>query len=388
MSTIKNLSFIGQALFPARTQTLDDTTIGGLSGLTYDALNERYYAISDDRGGQPNEPGDPPRFYTLTLDLSDGTFDNSRVSFTEVTRLRREDGSFYPNFSTDLESIQLTNSGTLLITSEGETAGTGQIRTNPFLNEYNLDGTLIRSLPIPKKFIPDASIAADQTRGVRDNLAFESGAITPDGLTFFTASENALVQDGPVGSVTSDTRSRLISYDLLTGQPKGEFLYVTDAVAFAPEPSNGFTSTGLVDLLALDNGTTLLALERSFSLGRPGGGNTIKLYEVSLGEATDITEIPSLNDLSATELANIRPAEKQLLLDLNDLGLENGLNNIEGIALGSQLPNGLQSLILVSDDNFNLGNIPQVPFLEFTQFLVFGIELNSHNPTLVTDLGL
>lgn len=181
MSTIKNISFIGQALFPARTQTLDGTVVGGLSGLTYDALNNRYYAISDDRGGQPNEPGNPPRFYTLTLDLSAGTLDNSRVSFTDVTRLRRDDGSFYPNFSTDFESIQLTNSGTLLVTSEGETAGAGQIRTNPFLNEYSLNGDLIRSLPIPEKFIPDAPRAADQTRGVRDNLAFESGAITPDG---------------------------------------------------------------------------------------------------------------------------------------------------------------------------------------------------------------
>jgi hypothetical protein len=388
MSTIKNLSFIGEALFPARTQTLDGTTIGGLSGLTYDAVNNRYYAVTDDRGGQPNEPGNPPRFYTLTLDLSNGTFDNSRVSFTDVTRLRRNDGSFYNTFSTDLESIQLTNSGTLLVTSEGETAATGQIRTNPFLNEYNLDGNFIRSLPIPEKFIPDAVTSPNQTRGVRDNLAFESGAITPDGRTFFTASENALVQDGPAGSVTNDTRSRLLRYDLTTGQPNGEFLYETDRVAFAPQPSNGFTSTGLVDLLALDNGTTLLALERSFSLGRPGGGNTIKLYEFSLDEATDISSIPSLNALSATELANIRPVQKQLLLNLNDLGLANGLNNIEGIELGPQLPNGLRSLILVSDDNFNVGNIPQVPFLESTQFLAFGFEANLPNSTAVPEPGI
>lgn len=388
MSTIKNLSFIGEALFPARTQTLDGTTLGGLSGLTYDAVNNRYYAITDDRGGQPNEPGNPPRFYTLTLDLSNGTFDNSRVSFTDVTRLRRNDGSFYNTFSTDLESIQLTNSGTLLVTSEGETAATGQIRTNPFLNEYNLDGNFIRSLPIPEKFVPDAVTSPNQTRGVRDNLAFESGAITPDGRTFFTASENALVQDGPAGSVTNDTRSRLLRYDLTTGQPNGEFLYETDRVAFAPQPSNGFTSTGLVDLLALDNGTTLLALERSFSLGRPGGGNTIKLYEFSLDEATDISNIPSLNALSATESANIRPVQKQLLLNLNDLGLANGLNNIEGIELGPQLPNGLRSLILVSDDNFNVGNIPQVPFLESTQFLAFGLELNLPNPMTVPEPGI
>lgn len=126
-------------------------------------------------------------------------------------------------------------------------------------------------------------------------------------------------------------------------------------------------------------------MERSFSLGRPGGGNTIKLYEVDLSEATNISDIPSLNAVSEAELANIRPAQKRLLLDLNDLGLGNGLNNIEGITFGSKLPNGLQSLILVGDDNFNLGNIPQVPFLESTQFLVFEVDLSLPLPQLGTE---
>lgn len=177
-------------------------------------------------------------------------------------------------------------------------------------------------------------------------------------------------------------------YDLTTDQSNGEFLYLTDRVAFAPEPSTGFTSTGLVDLLALGNGTTLLALERSFPLGRPGGGNTIKLYEVSLIDATDISSIPSLTAIEAEhgEQTMIHPAQKRLLLDLNDLGLANGLNNVEGIAVGPKLPNGLQSLTLVSDDNFNLGNIPQVPFLEFTQFLVFGLDVTLPQ-TLISGAG-
>jgi hypothetical protein len=44
-----------------------------------------------------------------------------------------------------------------------------------------------------------------------------------------------------------------------------------------------------VELLALDNRGTFLALERSFSAGAPGTGNTIKLYEVRLNEASDIS---------------------------------------------------------------------------------------------------
>ena len=47
--------------------------------------------------------------------------------------------------------------------------------------------------------------------------------------------------------------------------------------------ADAFATNGLVELIALDNGGTLLALERSFSTGV---GNTIKLYEARIGDAT------------------------------------------------------------------------------------------------------
>ena len=46
-------------------------------------------------------------------------------------------------------------------------------------------------------------------------------------------------------------------------------------------PSTHFSVNGLVELLPLNN-EFLLAMERSFSVGAPGTGNTIKLYYVSL----------------------------------------------------------------------------------------------------------
>ncbi len=48
-------------------RTFRETTIGGLSGLTYDAARGVYYAISDDRGEKQ-----APRFYTLQIDLDGG----------------------------------------------------------------------------------------------------------------------------------------------------------------------------------------------------------------------------------------------------------------------------------------------------------------------------
>ena len=62
-----SLNYLGQQIVPTGTQ-YSSTTVGGLSGLDYDAANQRYFAISDDRS-QLN----PARFYTLNLDLSQFT---------------------------------------------------------------------------------------------------------------------------------------------------------------------------------------------------------------------------------------------------------------------------------------------------------------------------
>ena len=56
--------------------------------------------------------------------------------------------------------------------------------------------------------------------------------------------------------------------------------------------------------------------------------------------------------------------KKTLLLDLRTLGIP--LDNIEGMTLGPQLPDGRRSLVLVSDNNFAAS--------QFTQFLLFALS--------------
>jgi 3-phytase len=97
-------------------------------------------------------------------------------------------------------------------------------------------------------------------------------------------------------------------------------------------------------------------MERSFSVGAPGTGNTIKLYEVSLRGATDVNGVRSLQDVEC-----LRPARKRLLLDLDELGIP--LDNVEGLTFGPRLRGGRRSVVLVSDNNF-------AP-TQFTQFLLF-----------------
>lgn len=383
---VQSLSFLGQATFPARSVTVNNTLVGGLSGISYDATSGSYYAISDDRGTSPNEPGQPPRFYNLKIDLSSGVLDNNKVSFTGVTALRKPDGSTFAPLSTDTEGIAVTGSGTAFISSEGEVNGANTIRVKPFINEFSLTtGQQVRSLPIPAKFLPDSSVAASQTKGTYDNLAFESSALTPNKKTLVTATENALVQDGARGSATNGSRSRILKFNLATGQAGKEFLYPTDPVAVSPNPATGFATAGLVDLLALDNtGNHLLALERSFSSGVPGTGNTIKLYEVNLDGATNIKGIDSLNALSANDFNKIKPAQKRLLLNFDQLNLPTGLDNVEGLTLGPTLPDGRKSLVLVSDDNFSPGNPDATPPQprSFTQILAFAVDLGTTNRSL------
>ncbi|MBN3938522.1 phytase [Nostoc sp. NMS9] len=368
--TIPNVRLVGQTTFvtgfipadAAGTVNGTPTPLGGLSGVTYDAVNNRYYAISDDRSQVA-----PARFYTFTAT-------DSGVNFTNVTTLKDTNGNFFATNSLDPEGIALTNNGTVFISSEGEVnPGAGRV-TNPFIKEFSLaTGQEMASLFVPRKFLPVVEDtngngivdAGDtQTSGVYNNLAFESLTITPDQKTLFTATENALSQDGLKASLTSGSPSRILQYNLVTGQPEKEYLYITDAIAQAPNPNTGSSDNGLTDLLAIDNRGTLLALERSFA---QGVGNTIKIYEVSLQGATDISFYDSLNNLSAEQLATIQPAQKRLLLNLNDLNLPNGTDNIEGITFGPKLANGSQSIVLVSDNNFNQS--------QFTQILTLNADL-------------
>jgi hypothetical protein len=364
-TSVRNINFIGQATYPTGSVTVEGTQVGGLSGIDYDQINNRYYSISDDRSDI-----NPARFYTLNIDLSSGSLSSSGINFSEVTTLLNQNNQPFATNTLDPEGIGLTSNGTVFVSSEGEVSNLAGRLQSPFVNEFALGtGRQLRQLPVPSKFVPVIGPADAPTAGIRNNLAFENLTITPDGKFLFTATENALVQDGPVATTNIGSRSRILKYNLTTGQPEQEFLYLTDPVAVPAVPETGFNTNGLVELLALDNRGTFLALERSFSAGAPGTGNTIKLYEVRLNEASDISDINSLN---AININTVRPVEKRLVLNFDSLGLPTGLDNVEGMTLGPVLPNGQQSLVLVSDNNFSA--------TQFTQILAFGLALENEIP--------
>ncbi len=356
-NTVGDVDFLGEVTFDTGF-TFGNTLVGGLSGITYDRFNNLYYSISDDRS-----QFDPARFYTLNIDLSDSALNSGDIAFTGVTTLTDANGNPFAPLSLDPEGIALTNRGSLFISSEGEVDPVAGRVTNPFVNQFSLQGQQFQALPVPDKFLP----TADGSSGIRNNLAFESLTLSPDGRFLFTAIENALIQDGPTADLENGSPSRIVQYNLLTGQPEQEFVYFTDPVATESVPPGQFQTNGLVELLALDNTGTLLGLERSFSVG---AGNSIKLYQVQTQGALDVSSIDGFDGLEIDS-----PVKKQLLLDFADLDLP--LDNIEGVTFGPTLPDGRQSLIVVSDNNFNVGNPNDPNDNQFTQFLAFALDIDT-----------
>jgi hypothetical protein len=71
--------------------------------------------------------------------------------------------------------------------------------------------------------------------------------------------------------------------------------------------------------------------------------------------------------LSTVNTTKTKPVHRKLLLDLQNLDWAS--DNIEGLTLGTKLPNGQTSLILISHKNFNK--------LQTTQIRAFQLKLES-----------
>ena len=272
------------------------------------------------------------RFYTVGLDVRDGRLADGDVRFKDVTTLLAPGGQPYAPFSLDPEGLALTKDRELIFTSEG----IANSLIDPFVRRYSLDG---RSSATCRSRRRSGSPPTSPAASAR---TWASRAPASSGRDLFVAAENALFQDGPPATVSGGSPARILRYDLRSGRPDRQWIYTTDPVAQPPVPPTAFSVNGLVELLPLDD-DSLIAMERSFSVGAPGTGNTIKLYEVSLRGAV---------------------ARKKLLLDLDELGIP--LDNVEGMTFGPRLPHGRRSVVLVSDNNFAPA--------QFTQFLLFSLD--------------
>lgn len=361
-----NLDYLGQQIVPTGTQ-FSGTTVGGLSSLEYDAVHQRFFAISDDRS-QFN----PARFYTLSLDLArftrSATPGMTGVNFTNVTTIQQPGGGAFALNTVDPEGMRYDAArGKLYWSNEGQRSDAGF--QNPTVREMNPDGSYVRDFSVPAHFNPVGSSTgrAPGDSGIYNNLAFESMALSQDGKTLYTATENGLSQDSLPSTVSNGSRARILSFDVASGAAGAEYAYDVGPVVLPPSSSTGFATNGLTDLVAIGD-RQFIAIERSFAVGAatpgtPVTGNSIRLY---LADARFATDISAMDDLAGQM---ITPATRTLLLDLSTLKQEDGgtlaLDNIEGITLGPVV-DGKRTLVLVSDNNFNGSQFTQFVALQIT----------------------
>lgn len=336
-----NIEFLDE--YELTDKNYQNSQIGGFSGITYNTQEDLYYLISDDRSYFS-----PARFYTAKININKQNID--KINLQKVTYLKDEQGNNYPENTSDTEGIALSPRKTLFISSEG----LSNQEVPPFIQEFDLDGNLLRTVRIPQRYISNTA----EKKGIENNLGFESltiksnGFMTQEPFRLFTATESALAQDIDLENPATLNRSRFLHYVI---NPIGESILVAEHLYIMDEPPFGTVSHGVVDLLALPQEGYLLSLERTF--GMTGYG--VKIFQIVMANARDISSQKSV----AGDIENISPIRKKLLLDLNELDLE--LDNLEGITLGPRLEDGSQSLILISDNNFSAEGEQKNQFLLF-----------------------
>ena len=333
-------------------QTFADTPVGGLSALTYDRQRDVFYALSDDRGRLA-----PPRFYTLKMQADFSTPETPKIADLElqaVTTLKDREGNEYPSDRLDPEGMVLSPRQTVLISSEGVPA----TQTPPALNEYDLaTGKLQTEFRLPGRFLPAVPTEDNpepEAQGIRENLGFEALTLGPtssvgafEPFRLFMATESALAQDFDPDPA-NPLANRFLHY--LIGPDQSTFISEY-AYPLSLEPM-GTVLNGLTELVAIDQGGHFLALERVLGIR----GFIIKLFQLATGGATDVSTLPSL-----PALENINSIQKQLVLDFTTLDLPVAtIDNLEGMTLGSPLPDGSNSLWIISDNNFSDDQTTQV----------------------------
>jgi hypothetical protein len=336
------LAYLGEVEFPSDF-LFDDTTVGGLSAITYDPGRQQYYVISDDRSKK-----NPARFYTVRI-----MFPNNKLSGVEWVRTTPlldmagkpfaplSPGVTPPVIPPDPEGIAFDqNRQQLYWSSEGERLVQDTNRPlllDPWVRVAGLDGAFRAQFELPKGL----TMSALDT-GPRKNMTLEGLTLTPSGRYVFAGMEDPGYNDGNLPTPDAGALTRITRFDVATGKPTAQYAYPLD-----PIPAPNGEANGLSDMVALDD-ENFLVIERSH-----GTHNVARIYRAGISGADNVLDRPSLVDAPAT------PMTKDLVADLSTMPDVRNLDNVEGITLGPKVSDGKQSVVLVTDDNFSPSQVTQ-----------------------------
>jgi hypothetical protein len=188
-------------------------------------------------------------------------------------------------------------------------------------------GAMLGRVPLP-----------DVLAGRRRNRGLEVLAIDSDRSRVWTATEEALTPDGPAAATGTGTVVRFVRVMPARGAGGVEtcqFAYRVDPPHRVLTVREGAPFSGVVAFAPLSDGR-LLVLERSAAVGLPPFEN--RIYLADPAAADDVTGVA--RDLSAWQG---RWVAKRLLWR-GSLGC-----NLEGLAIGPDLPNGGRVLVAIAD---------------------------------------
>lgn len=330
-------------------QTFQNTKVGGLSGIDYDAKKDLYYLISDDRSMFNDS-----RFYTAKIRLFENKVEG--IDFQSVSTLKNETGNVYGNWtitptsSTDPEDIRFNpKTNSLVWSSEGARVITAnnEILQDPSLNFMDLKGDFLGNITLPENLKMQQLEKGPRNNGTLEGITFDKKY-----KNIYTNIEEPLFEDGNQANTSKGGLIRLYQFDTKTKKNTAQYGYQLEAIAREPYPKGAFSVNG-VTAIQYYGKNQLLVVERSYSTGTQAC--TVKVFLCNLKKVANVKNHNFLQN-QKSELAS-----KKLILNMDDLGIF--IDNIEGLTFGPKLANGNSSIIFVSDNNFS--------DKQKTQFLVF-----------------
>ncbi|MEW7847603.1 esterase-like activity of phytase family protein [Massilia aurea] len=314
---------------------VDDTRVGGLSGMDYDAARDEWLLISDDRGIHG-----PARFYRARI-----AYDVRSVGAIAITGMQpvtQAGGAPYarrgePGQVADLETLRIDPlERSLWYAGEGDRAA----RSPMLIRRAGMDGALLGELPFPAGL----QIQPDSLAGGRTNAGPEGMSFSVDGKHLWMAMEGALLQDAPPAGSGKGALTRISLLDR-QGAVLAQYAYPLNPVLPPGRPS-GYSDNGISEILAIGP-RRLLVIERAGRQMEHAFEFDVRLYDVDLRDATVI-------DANAPIAAGVRPVVKRQLLASAQLP-PGWSDNYEAMVWGPKLANGHRSLVIVSDNNFRDG---------------------------------
>lgn len=306
---------------------LKNSTVGGLSGVDY--ANKLYYFVIDD--------AKEPRFLTAEIYILKNKIDT--IVFKDVVFLSDSLNSYYKDNYLDLEAI-FVDEEKQLINFSSEGAINKNKKPTSFITD--LKGNFISENELPENL--------QQLENIKHNGVLEGSSKSFDKKGFWSVMEAPLKTDG-VEPTFRETQSpvRISYFDENSKKFTKQFAYQLEKIT---KPAKGnINLNGVTAILEYANNKFFI-VERTYQSNYGSYGNIVRIFDAEI--TTETTNILQIDSLKKTKYV---PLKKRLLLDLDSVKnqlTEKIIDNIEGITFGPVLENGNQSLLLVSDDNFQI----------------------------------